>query len=204
MAAAAAPGMERVRQEFQGEDVEFLFVYAREAHPGENYPAHATLEEKKRNATVLMKQEHIHAVVIIDDLEGTIHRAFGLKPNMIYLIDKEGRIAFRALWTEEATLRRSLRNLLDREGKGDETTLEEDRRMLRPMLRGLGDIPRVLRRAGPQAVKDFQRVLGPGVWLAACTFSRFRLIFRYPGRFRAILFRSVALAGLTQSLSSWG
>jgi hypothetical protein len=86
MTAAAAPGTERAQKVFQDQDIVFLLVYVREAHPGEYYPAHTTLEQKKRDATDLATQEDIHYSVLIDDLEGIIH---------LYVIDKDGRVAFR-------------------------------------------------------------------------------------------------------------
>jgi hypothetical protein len=105
MTAAAAPGMERVQKDFQGRGVEFLLVYVREAHPGERYPAHKTQEQKIRDAKDLGRFEKIRATILADDLEGTIHRNYGQQPNMLYVIDKEGRVFFRALWAEEISLR---------------------------------------------------------------------------------------------------
>ncbi len=196
MTAAAAPGTERVQNEFQGRDVEFLLVYIREAHPGETCPAHTTLEQKKRDATALVEQEDIHTTVIIDDLEGTIHRAYGAQPNMLYLIDKKGCVAFRALWAEEATLRRNLAELLDHEQKGQGTVLGENLSILIPMLHGMTEIPRVLRRAGPKAVKDFQQTMGRGAWLAARALSLFRRVFRTSTTCRAVLLAGAALGVL--------
>src|SRR5918994_6641124 len=117
MTAAAAPGMERVRKDFQGRDVEFFLVYVREAHPGERYPAHKTLEQKVHDAKAIAELEGIGATVLVDDLGGTIHRNYGQQPNMLYVIDKEGRVFFRALWAEEITLRRSLTSLLKADQK---------------------------------------------------------------------------------------
>ena len=38
--------------------------------------------------------------VLVDDLEETIVEALGRMPNMVYIIDKEGKIAYKADWTE--------------------------------------------------------------------------------------------------------
>lgn len=196
MTAAAAPGTERVQKEFQDRDVEFLLVYVREAHPGENYPSHTTLEQKKRDAIALAEQEDIHTTVIIDDLEGTIHRAYGLQPNMLYVIDKGGRVAFRALWAEEAALRRTLTELLDREQKGQDTILGENLSILIPFLHGMSEIPRVLGRAGTQAVEDYQQVLGRGAGLVVRGLSLFRPLLRASPTVRAALLGGVVLGGM--------
>jgi hypothetical protein len=108
MTAAAAPGTERVRNDFKDRDVEFFLVYVREAHPGERYPAHETSEQKIQDAKALAELEWIGAKVLVDDLDGTIHRNYGQQPNMLYVIDKEGRVFFRALWAAETSLRRAL------------------------------------------------------------------------------------------------
>src|SRR5918995_3202132 len=120
MTAAAAPGTERVRNDFKDRGVEFFLIYVREAHPGEHHPAHETLEQKIQNAKALAELEGIGAKALIDDLDGTIHRNYGQQPNMLYVINKEGRVFFRALWAEEITLRRSLTSLLraDRKQEG--------------------------------------------------------------------------------------
>ncbi len=201
MTVAAAPGTERVRREFQDQDVEFLLVYTREAHPGENCPAHTTLEEKKGDATALVEREGVHSTVIIDDLEGSVHRAYGAQPNMLYLIDKKGRVAFRALWAEEVALRRSLTQLLDRERKGQENVVGENLRIVLPMLHGMSEIPRVLGRAGPQAVEDYQNVLGQGAWWAARALALFRPVLRASPRRRALLVGVVALGMLAVALA---
>jgi peroxiredoxin len=40
MTAAAIKGMNELYDQFRGDEIEFLFVYVREAHPGERVPAH--------------------------------------------------------------------------------------------------------------------------------------------------------------------
>ncbi|MFQ5656855.1 MAG: hypothetical protein ACE5G5_04890 [Candidatus Methylomirabilales bacterium] len=191
-----------MKKKFQGRNVEFLLVYVREAHPGEHYPAHTSLEQKKQHARALAEQEDIHTTVIIDDLEGTIHRSYGLQPNMLYVIDKAGRVAFRALWAEEAALRRTLTALLDRERKGQESTFGENLNILIPFLHGMSEIPRVLGRAGPQAVEDLQHVLGPRAWLAARAISPLRPLLRTSRRLRAALLGGLALGMLAVILAA--
>ena len=42
--------MEPMAEEYAGRGVEFLFVYVREAHPGEYYPHHDSFERKLAHA----------------------------------------------------------------------------------------------------------------------------------------------------------
>ena len=187
MTAAAAPGMERVRKDFQGREVEFLLVYVREAHPGERYLAHKTLEQKIRDAKALVELEGIGAKVLVDDLEGTIHRNYGQQPNMLYVIDKEGRVFFRALWAEEIALRRSLTSLLRAEENGKEVSPSENSSTLIPMLHGMSETKRVLERAGNQAVGDFEQAMGRSVLLVAHGTSWLRPVLRAAPRIQVFL-----------------
>ncbi len=66
----------------------FVFVYTREAHPGENYPAHQTLEQKLNHARSLLTVLDVRRTILVDDVEGTGHELYGTLPNMTYLIDR--------------------------------------------------------------------------------------------------------------------
>jgi len=49
MAATMGPGLRRLHAEF-GDQVAFVTLYVREAHPGEGYPQPATLDQKRAHA----------------------------------------------------------------------------------------------------------------------------------------------------------
>lgn len=205
MTAAAAPGMERARKDFRGRDVEFLLVYVREAHPGERYPEHETQEQKVRSAKDLVRFEEITATVVVDDLGGTIHRNYGQQPNMLYVIDKEGRVVFRALWAEEITLRRSLTSLLKADQKQEEVSPKENLGTLIPMVHGMSETTRVLERAGNQAVADFEQSMGRSVLLVARIASRFRPVLRAAPTLRfALGGAALAVAALVLLLKGTG
>ncbi len=46
--------------------------------------------------TALRDHHRIPFDVAIDDIDGTLHRAFGTRPSSAYLIDSSGTIVFRA------------------------------------------------------------------------------------------------------------
>lgn len=81
-----------------GQQVRFLMVNAREAHPGATTGQPRTFEQKLRNARELKAHHGFAFEVAIDALDGTLHRAFGPRPNSAYLIDPSGTIEFRAHW----------------------------------------------------------------------------------------------------------
>ena len=53
MTAGSVAGISRLAQEFGGDEVEFFFIYVREAHPGDRMPAHSSMAEKIQAAETL-------------------------------------------------------------------------------------------------------------------------------------------------------
>jgi hypothetical protein len=84
--------------------VAWYFVYTREAHPGEHVGHHTSLEVKLGNAQLLRDEVGIRRPILVDDLSGTAHRAFGAMPNMTWVIGRGGRILYRADWTSAANV----------------------------------------------------------------------------------------------------
>ena len=79
-------------------DVAFLLLYVREAHPAERIPAHTSFDEKLSCAKRFHKEENDNRIIVVDDLEGTVHKQYGLFPNYVYVIDPEGYITWRTPW----------------------------------------------------------------------------------------------------------
>ncbi|MCH8311085.1 MAG: hypothetical protein IIB17_11410 [Chloroflexi bacterium] len=47
-----------------------------------------------------------------DDLDGAVHRQWGGLPNMTWVIDHTGRVAYKAGWTVESDIRESLEDVV--------------------------------------------------------------------------------------------
>ena len=103
----------------------FLFIYTREAHPeklqdymerlglpettGEHpFPAHKSIKQKIEHARIMRDLRETPRRILIDDLQGAVHRAYSSCPNMSWIIDHTGRVHFKANWTVAADLRNSL------------------------------------------------------------------------------------------------
>jgi peroxiredoxin len=165
MTAASAGALQALYKKFAGQDVEFLFVYVREAHPGERLPAHRSLAEKVKAAELFREQEEITFPILIDELSGKVHRRYGSLPNPTYIVDRSGRIAFRSLSTRPEAVREALEELIERqqERNVDHAVVRggEDRGW--PPLRSLLYSYRALQRGGERAIGEFRRELGvPG------------------------------------------
>ena len=162
MTAGSIGGMNELWYKSGRTDVEFLFVYTREAHPGERIPAHRSIEDKIHAAATLRDQEEIEMPIIVDELRGAIHRDYGKLPNSTFIIDKTGRIAFRALWTQPSVIEDALEALLDeqRAGKSEHVIVNggEDRSF--PLSYALVHAYSTLERAGEKSLADFRAALG--------------------------------------------
>lgn len=79
-----------------GDAIRFVVVNVREAHPGADIPQPLMIDEKMHNACSLKSHHGFGFEVAVDDIDGTVHRAFGTRPTPAYLIDPSGTIVFRA------------------------------------------------------------------------------------------------------------
>jgi hypothetical protein len=70
------------------------------------------LEEKVQYARDCRAQDAIETPLLVDDLNGAVHRAYGEMPNMVYIVDKQGKIVYKALWTDPAEIESVLDNLV--------------------------------------------------------------------------------------------
>ena len=136
----------------------------REPHPGENYPAHIRWEQKLRYAQDCREQDGIQNPLLVDDLGGTVHRLYGTLPNMIYVIDKNGRVAYKAMWTDHEEIATVLANLaladrLQAEGIRVKPSYTEKINYIPAEYAG-GVREKVFERAGRQAWSDYREVFG--------------------------------------------
>ncbi len=99
-------------EEFAPPDFRFLFVYAREAHPSDRFPAHTRFEGKLGHARMMRERLQMKRTMLVDDLEGTVHHTYGRLPNMTYILKPGGTIVYRASWTDPTTIRLALERIL--------------------------------------------------------------------------------------------
>jgi hypothetical protein len=140
--------MDRLNEEF--EDVVFLLLYTREAHPGEHDTAHETIEGKLDRARAFATEYDVERTVLVDDLELTAHRRYGGMPNSVHVLTPDGVVAMRGDWNDVHTVR----EVLETRGAGRvyERGVYRGRPLLFTPKKGT---TRVLLDAGPRAVRDF-------------------------------------------------
>ncbi len=93
--------MERLKLRLDRLDrpIDWLFVYTREAHPGENWPEHRNFEQKVLHAKAMREQVGMTRTMVVDSLEGETHRRYGAYPNSVFVIDSHTRLVFKSTWT---------------------------------------------------------------------------------------------------------
>jgi len=93
--------VEEVRDAYD-EEILFIVLYQREAHPGElsfkeiDQPEEydARLELAKKTCDELS----IATLVVIDEMDNAVRDAYGGLPNSAYVIDKGGKILHKEAW----------------------------------------------------------------------------------------------------------
>jgi len=198
MTAASIGEINELYNRLRGDDIEFLFIYVREAHPGEIIPAHHSMREKTEAARLLRDEEDMHMPILVDDLRGSIHRKYSRLPNPAFLIDKAGRVAFLSLWSKPAGLGRAIQELLE---------IQEERGVNHAVVSGGQDLEmpvpysalyayRALERGGKQSMTDFRQALGLPARVALTASHLARPLLNNPGRVMSIAALTAAvLAG---------
>ncbi len=99
--------MEQLAEEF-ADIASFHTVWVREPHAGGAYPQPESIEERERYARDFVADHDAKIEVLLDDMEGSLHRLIGGFPNSVYVIDVRGRVAYRASWNDAREVRRVL------------------------------------------------------------------------------------------------
>src|SRR5215475_15701386 len=198
MTASSIGGINELYDRYRGDDIEFLFIYVREAHPGEIIPAHSSMREKTEAARLLRDEEDMHMPILVDDLRGSIHRKYSKLPNPAFLIDKSGRVAFLSLWSKPTGLGRAIQELLE---------IQEERGVNHVVVNGGQDLEmpmpyssiyayRALERGGKESLNDFRHAMGLPARVAMTASHIARPLLNNPGRVMSIAALTAAvLAG---------
>jgi hypothetical protein len=97
-----------LHQRYEGR-AEFLAVYVREAHPGdgawpggfkneEGTPINQPADTQQRVAVASQcsKKLEISMPLLVDEIDDRVGRAYSGMPDRLYIIDREGRVAFKS------------------------------------------------------------------------------------------------------------
>jgi len=96
MYAQSVPPMRKLIEKYP--NLDFVLMYVREAHPGELQPQHRTEEDKIAAAKKTKLRYREGRTILVDDVNGSAHRNYGMMPNSIFVIAPDGKILFRSIW----------------------------------------------------------------------------------------------------------
>lgn len=134
-----------------GDQVNIVLVYVREAHPGEDFPQPQTLQEKIDHAKMLQQVYAVDFPVVVDGIDGELHKALDTMPNSAHLIGTDGTLLFRSLFsTDHAAVDKALAAV----STGQEIEKTKSQGMLSPLIRAAGYMPHALNVAGRSAHKE--------------------------------------------------
>ncbi len=156
MTISSLPRLVELEQKY-GEQLSFALVYTREAHPGENYGQARTPEEKIQYARDFQDLHRVSWPVLVDDLDGTVHRLLDTKQNSVHIVSKDGTILFRALFASDGVIEGALQAV----AAGEVPRKSQGTARIRPALVSVGYISDVLRRAGREAYLDVLKSAPP-------------------------------------------
>jgi peroxiredoxin len=151
------PALNQLKSDFENEGISFFLVYTRESHPAENYPAHSSWEQKTAHARDLQRLENVQVPIIVDGVDGKIHRSYGVWPNALFVIHKDGRLIFRSNMANLRELRQFLEDLLAADqaaAEGRVLHLQYSERII-PHEADQATHRRIYERAGPKAFEDY-------------------------------------------------
>ena len=136
-----------------------IFLYTNEAHPGENYPHHTSIEQKLRHAGTLRDVLGVTRPILVDSLDGACHRAYGSMPNMTCIFNRSGMPIYKSDWTDTSSVANAIDYFLDvrqrRRNKERLAPFRVERLDYRNQDREA--FYRGLARNGPKAVDEFRR-----------------------------------------------
>lgn len=149
--------MNAIASRYANRDVGSIFLYTHEAHPGEHYPHHRSMDDKFRHARALRDALGVTRPIRLDALDGACHRAYGSMPNMTWIFTKRMVPVYKSNWTDANSVDNALAYYLDvverREGRERLVPFRVERLDYRSSDRAA--FHRGLERNGPKAVREF-------------------------------------------------
>lgn len=147
------PNMEALGTQFP--DTSFAILYVREAHPGDARPQHVTQSDKLTNASALKNEDAEGRLILIDDIDGTAHKAYGSFPNAVFIINRNGCVLYVSDWNNPNATGRALKAIQSGNPAGGQG-------IFLPAVPKIG--LKTLKDAGKGAGMDFLRSFPTLVW----------------------------------------
>jgi glutathione peroxidase-family protein len=158
---AGKPSIRSLYARYKKKGFEFLLIYTKEPHPGENVPQPTTMDERVKNAVRLKQEEKVNFPMLIDTPDNAVRSVYRGRANGTFIVNKDGVLVFRSSWTHGPELAQVLYDLQAWEkgqARNELVRVCYSERLV-GLLRNKRISASVHRRAGPQAAEDFAHLL---------------------------------------------
>lgn len=108
--------MENLARKFAEHPVKFILVYTREPHSNEgvfkdvNQPTDYDTRHKYAQRTC--SELNVEREVLIDSMDGEVQKLYGGLPNMLYILDSDGKVVYHNRWADEQEVDSFLNGIL--------------------------------------------------------------------------------------------
>jgi len=97
------PFYEEIQEKYAERDVVVFNLYVREPHAGERgFPEvrnHESYEHKLGCARELAEIKGMKTGILVDEMDQKVHAMLGDLPNTIWLIGRDGKVAYKCSWS---------------------------------------------------------------------------------------------------------
>jgi hypothetical protein len=158
---AGKPTIQSLCTRYHKKGFEFFLIYSRETHPGEFVTQPTSIEERRSHARRLAEEEKVNFPILVDSIDNRVRTLYHSWSNGIFVVNKTGLLVFKSAWTYGPEMVQVLHDLLAWERAEARNQLVRycySERIV-GLLRDKKISAGVHRRAGPQAARDFARLL---------------------------------------------
>ena len=96
------PRMAQLARKWASDEVTFVLVYQKEAHPNQgqflDIDDPETYAKRRRLAERLHQEEDVPMTVLVDEVPRNVSATYGGGPNMLYVVGPDGKIVYKSLW----------------------------------------------------------------------------------------------------------
>ena len=96
---AGKPTIRSLYTRYRTKGFKFFLVYSRETHPGEYISQTTSMDERRRNALRLRKEEKVNFPILVDSLDNRLRNLYHGWSNGIFVVNKDGLLVFKSAWT---------------------------------------------------------------------------------------------------------
>lgn len=155
--------MNAIAHKYAKDGVGSIFLYTNEAHPGENFPHHTSMEQKFRQAKAIRDQLGVSRQILVDSIDGACHRAYGSNPNMTWIFNRAGTVIYKSDWTDAESVDNALTYFVDVAKRRKDRERFVPFRVERLDYRNADRLAffNGLKLSGPKAVQEFIDAFGP-------------------------------------------